>query len=571
MHPTARTVQTSAGSRRWLPAVGVLIVLGFAGPGCAQPQPDLTVMLPMADGIRLATDVYLPETGGPKWPVRLLRTPYGRVRFKPDRGADADHGYAMVFQDMRGRFDSQGNALAFIDCGWSRNPDGVDTINWILRQPWCNGKLGTEGGSAMGITQCMLAAADPPNLAAQYIAVAAPCLYHHAAYPGGGLRASLLVTWLTDCRFHPDNLWLIASHPFYDGHWKGVDSIARADRINVPAVHLGGWYDVFSQGTIDAFTSRHNHGGPGARGRQKLIIGPWDHGGPQRDPKSPVPKPRPVGEITFPPDSLKTPCPCRPREWFDYYLKGIDTGIDKVPAVQYYTMGAVGEEAAGGNRWHTADNWPIPSNPTPFYFQPDGTLSRTRPDKEQGLRGYRYNPLEPVPTRGGCLLCLPAGPYDQRDLEQRPDVLTFTTQPLAEPLEVTGRITARLVIISDRVDTDFTVKLTDVYPGGRSMLVADGLARCRCRRGCDRLALLKPGQPTPLEVDLWSTSIVFNRGHRIRAAVSSSNYPRFDVNVNTGWPAWPMGPVLIAHNRIACNSTHASHVLLPVVTRRAHE
>jgi len=170
-----------------------------------------------------------------------------------------------------------------------------------------------------------------------------------------------------------------------------------------------------------------------------------------------------------------------------------------------------------------------------------------------------------VPTRGGCLLVLTAGSFDQQDLEQRPDVITFTTGPLTEPIEVTGRLTARLVITSDRVDTDFAVKLTDVYPDGRSMNVADGLARCRSRKGFDHLAVLTPGEPTPIEVDLWSTSIVFNKGHRIRVAVSSSNYPRFDVNVNTGWPGWPMGPVLPAHNQVLCSQSHASHIILPVI------
>lgn len=532
-------------------------------------------MVPMTDGTLLATDVYLPATGGPQWPVRLVRTPYGRTRFNREYGAKADRGYVMVIQDMRGRFDSEGKDLAFIDCGWGDNRDGLDTIKWILDQPWCNGRIGTEGASAMGITQCMLAPTDPPGLVAQYIMVAAPSLYHHASYVSGALRAALVDGWLTGAGFHPDNLWLTCLHPFYDGHWRKLDSVAESHRIKVPAVHFGGWYDVFLQGTIDGFVSRHNDGGPGAKGKQKLIIGPWGHGGPKRDSDLPLAaKASPIGELTFPANSLKTPFSCGADEWFDFHLKGIDTGVEKVPAVQYYTMGAVGEEDAPGNQWHTADNWPVPAKPTPFYLYSDNSLSRKAPETTSEQVAFIHDPLNPVPTRGGCLLLswneygtkrkVAPGIYDQRDIEQRPDVVTFTSEPLAEPLEVTGRLTARLFVASDRIDTDFAVKLTDVYPDGRSMNIADGLARCRYRKGFDRLTLLQPGQPTEIEVDLWSTSMVFNKGHRIRVAVTGSNYPRFDVNPNTGWPAWPMGTMLKAHNQLFCGREHPSRIILPV-------
>jgi len=546
------------------------LVVGAAASQAAEPKANLTTMVPMKDGTRLATDVYLPTTGGPQWPVRLVRTPYGRVNYNREYGAKAERGYAMVVQDMRGRFDSEGKDLAFIDCGWGHNQDGLDTVKWILAQSWCNGKIGTEGASAMGITQCMLAPTDPPGVVAQYIIVAAPSLYHHASYVSGALRAVLVDGWLTGGGFDPDNVWLTCLHPFSDGHWHDLNSIAQAPRIKLPAVHFGGWYDVFLQGTIDGFVSRHNDGGPGAKGKQKLIVGPWGHGGPKAD--SGLPKP--MGELTYPPNSLKTPFPCGGDAWFDFYLKGIDTGVEKVPAVQYYTMGAVGEEDAPGNEWQTADNWPVPAEPTPFYLHADRGLSRKAPETANGRQVFTYDPLDPAPTRGGCLLLswseygtkrkVTSGTYDQRDIEQRPDVITFTTEPLAESLEVTGRLTARLFVVSDRIDTDFAVKLTDVYPDGRSLNVADGLARCRYRKGFDRLTPLEPGQPAEIEVDLWSTSMVFNKGHRIRVAVTGSNYPRFDVNPNTGWPAWPMGPTLKAHNQVLCDKEHPSCIILPV-------
>jgi len=574
--------------RHGLPFLCLGVLATASGVLAVDPKASLTVMVPMSDGTRLATDVYLPTSGepltdprksvkgGPAWPVRLVRTPYGRTRYNREYGPRAQRGYAMVTQDMRGRFDSQGKDLAFVDCGWGRNQDGVDTIRWILAQPWCNGKIGTEGASAMGITQYMLAPAQPPGLIAQYILVGAPSLYHHASYVSGAMRSALIIGWLTDGGFDPDNIWLTFLHPFYDDHWRQVDSIVQAPQVNVPAVHFGGWFDVFQQGTIDGFTSRQYDGGLGAQGKQKLIIGPWGHGGPKRDSDLPLPpKAKPIGQLTFPPNSLKPPFNCGVEEWFDFYLKGIDTGVEKVPAVQYYTMGAIGENGAPGNEWRTSDRWPLKTEPVRFYLNADKTLSSADPTVNNGAVSFEYDPLKPVPTRGGCLLLswdepgtgkrVTSGSYDQRDLEQRPDVVTFTTAPLDEPLEVTGRLTARLFVISDRIDTDFAVKLTDVYPDGRSMNIADGLARARLRKGLDRLVPLTPGEMAFVEVDLWSTSMVFNKGHRIRVAVTSSSYPRFDLNPNTGWPDWPMGPTLIAHNQILCGQVTPSCIVLPVV------
>lgn len=509
----------------------------------------------MADGTPLATDIYLPSGKGP-WPVRLIRTPYNRTHYAQQYGNGRASGYAMVIQDMRGRFDSEGKDLPFFESGWGQHQDGLDTIKWISAQPWCNGKIGTQGSSAMGITQILLAASHSPQVKAQYIDVATSSLYHSAVYPGGGLGWALMMGWLTGMNFDHDNVWLAALHPFYDGHWKLLDAGPRAEIVEQPAVFSGGWYDIFIQGTIDAFLERQTRGGPGARGQQKLIIGPWPHRGPSDEP---------VGELTFPKQSKRPPFPCDPEKWFDHYLKGKENGIAQIPAVQYYTMGAVGERSAPGNVWKTAASWPVPCQEVAYYFQPKGELKPESPSSETGARAYVYDPLDPVPTIGGCLLTLPAGSYDQRAIEQRPDVVTFTTDEFKKPLEITGRLKAHLFIVSDCVDTDFAAKLTDVYPDGRSMLIADGLLRCRYRDGADRQVLLTPGNPTPIEIDLWSTSIVMAKEHRLRVAVSSSNYPRFDTNLNTGWPGWPMGSLRVAHNQVLCNRAHPSHIILPVI------
>jgi len=539
-------------------ALAVILPAGLRGAPRDAIEPHLTVMVPMRDGVRLATDVYLPESGGPSWPVRLTRTPYGRKGYAREYGSQAQRGYAMVVQDMRGRFDSQGKDLAFADCGWAGQQDGLTTLEWLHAQEWCNGKVGTEGASAMGITQYLLAPVAGDRVAAQYILVGAPSLYHHASYVGGAFRLSLTTGWLSDGRFAPENFWIVAAHPLYDPYWQDRDAIRRAPDVNAPAVHFGGWYDVFQQGTIDGFASRQERGGPKARGTQKLIIGPWAHAGPQD---------KPLGELRFPDNQRAIPVPLGASEWFDHHLKGLDTGVEKAPAVQYYTMGAIGEPGAAGNLWRTADAWPVPARATSFYLHADGTLARSRPDAAavDAAVEYTFDPLNPVPTHGGCLLLLPPGIFDQRALEARPDVVTFTSAPLEQPLEVTGRLRAQIELITDRVDTDVAVKLTDVYPDGRSYNIADGLARARARAGFERISLLTPGEPATLEVDLWSTSYVFNRGHRIRVAVTGSNYPRFDVNPNTGRPHWPLDPLLSARHRILCSADRASRVILPVV------
>lgn len=539
-----------------------LLALAVSG-ACAQaPKPTLTEMVPMADGTRLATDVYLPGQGTGPWPTVVIRTPYNRSQYNREYGTWAQKGYAIVLQDMRGRFASEGLDLAFFGCGWGEHRDGADTLAWITKQPWSDGRIGTAGASAMGITQNLLAVAAPDGLAAQYILVAAGSLYHHAAYTGGALRLALVSGWLFDNRFDPANVWLTVLHPMYDAHWKRFDAIAQADKTRAPAVHYGGWYDVFLQGTLDAFVARQEHGGPGSRGTQKLIIGPWSHGGPG-DPS----RPRPVGELTYPDNSRHVPAEVNAQAWFAHYLRGDDNGIDRTPPVHYYTMGAIGEPNAPGNVWRHEDAWPPPSEPTAYFLHVDGTLSRDKSDASNDTRVFVADPRDPVPTRGGCNLCIPPGPFDQREIEQRPDVLVFTSVPLDEPIEVTGRVTARLFVSSDRPDTDVAVKLCDVYPDGRSFNVCDGLLRLRHRNGFDRVDLLEPDEIGGVEVDLWSTSLVFNRGHRIRVEVAGSNYPRFDVNPNTGWPAWPFCPVQTARNTIHCSGPHASQIVLPVVRR----
>jgi len=510
-----------------------------------------TVKLEMSDGAKLATDIYLPSGDGP-FPVLLLRTPYNKHRRKVP--GYARRGYAVVIQDMRGRFVSEGENIPFIGCGWEKYRDGVETVQWITKQSWCNGKIGTLGGSALGITQNLLAAAAPEGVTAQYIQVAAASLYHHAAYVGGACRQSQLVGWLKNNKFAPEALKMYRAHPAYDQFWHKYDSTRRHSTMNIPAIHVGGWFDTFSQGTIDSFIGRQYKGGKGARGGQKLVMGPWAHGIGRKK----------VGELQFP--NSRFPSKYSTHSWFDFHLKGADNGMAKTPAVAYYVMGDTSGGNGPGNEWRYSEVWPIPAGDRQFYLCGDGSLSAEKSVEENPLyKEYVFNPESPCPTVGGRNLCLPSGPMDQGEIESRADVLNFTTRVLAEPLEVTGRVYARIFIASSAVDTDLSVRLCDVYPNGKSYLMAEGMLRLRFRDGFDGGKPLVPGKVYSVLVDCWSISIVFNKGHRIRVSVTSSNHPRFDINPGTGRP-WAEGDKTVTQkNRIYCGSKYPSHMILPVI------
>jgi len=540
----------------------VLALLAAAVPSRAAEAPSRpdwtskTVMVEMGDGAHLATDVVLPPAGDGPWPVILGRTPYGRSQHGAPQMA-AMLGYAAVSQDMRGRFDSEGANLPFIGCGWVDYRDGAETVEWIRRQPWSDGKVGTLGGSAGGITQNLLAAAVPEGLVCQYIVVAAANLYTDAAYPGGALRKEQIENWTRGNKFDAKAMEVWRAHPAFDEYWHRFDSTRRHDRMTCPAVHVGGWFDTFSQGTIDAFVGRQTRGAEGARGTQKLVMGPWTHGGMNRGRQ---------GALTFP--GAKPPPQYDMLLWFAHYLKGEDNAAAGAPPVAYYTMGDCDDPDAPGNAWRFAKAWPVPAEATPAYFHADGSLSREKPAGQGDASCvYTFDPAKPCPTLGGRNLTIPAGPRDQRKVEERDDVLTFTSRPLDEPVEVTGRLRARVFVASDARDTDLSVRLSDVYPDGRSMLIADGILRLRYRESLSEPVLLEPGKVYEVEVDLWSTSLVFNKGHCVRVAVTSSNHPRFDLNPGTGEPWTSTEKRVPQTNRVYCDAARPSCIILPVVEK----
>ncbi len=520
-----------------------------------------TYMVSMRDDVSLATDVYLKYAGYPSHGSVLMRTPYNKdaiALFHPrwQVGQNADRGWPTVVQDMRGRYASEGVDRVL----WRAHTDGPDTLQWMAEQDWSNGRVATIGRSALGIAQYLMAGAAPPELSCQCIFYATPDLHRDAFFQGGQFRKSLMDGWL-GLMGSTHILPAVLQHENYTrAFWGNVSLTGRWGNVSVPAIHLGGWYDVFLQGTIDAFTGYNDRGGDGARGASKLIIGPWVH---TRELQTRQ------GELTYPPNALDTFSLDMFRDMIAQYTGDGPDRFDRWPTVSYYVMGDVDNASAPGNEWRCSPVWPPGAERTSFYLHENGSLLRSR-RADAGSISYRYDPTDPVPTVGGQNLALvqDAGPYDQRAVEDRSDVLVFTSPPLAEPLEATGPIEARLHLSSDCVDTDVTVKLTDVYPDGRSMLITDGILRMRNRNSRGRWDLMQPGAVYEVSVDLGSTSYIWNEGHRIRLAVSSSNYPRFLANPNVAAGVRQNTSFRVANNTLYLGPVRSSRLILPVVGQK---
>jgi uncharacterized protein len=518
-------------------------------------KPDLTLMIPMRDGTSLPTDLYLPTPNAKGLPCILLRSPSGRQANWKAFAHIAKAGYAVAIQDTRNVLDSEGKTFPFISDGWGKMQDGYDTVEWLANSPYTNGKIGTWGASALGITQLLMAPTHPPHLKCQYIMVAAASLYHHGIFPGGQLLKHQAESWLGYYARDTGVLSYICQRPFYNEFWEQLNTTEVADRVQIPGMHIGGWYDTFLQGTLAAFTARQYHGGPGAKGQQKLVIGPWTHFWPMSIK---------YGDFEIPKGAENPPIDISPKRWFDYYLKDIDNNVDDLPIVTYYIMGPFDGSESSGNRWQTASQWPIPAIITPFYLTPHKSLQTDF--STEGQLSFVYDPRHPIPTLGGRNLFLESGPKDQQSIEKRPDVLTFTTSPLAEDLEVTGPLTATLFVSSDQKDTDFILRLTDVYPDGKSILISEGAYRLgvMCYESEDKKEL-RANQPTEILLDLWATSLVFAKGHSIRVSISSSNYPRYEKNLNVGLLGGQSGKFNIAKNSLYMGPQYPSRIILPVV------
>lgn len=544
---------TGSFLKKFLIVFSLLVHLTLA----AEAVPSATVHIPMRDGVELTTDLYYPKGSiiTNEYPCILIRLPGGRKAQSWLPLADmAEYGYVVAIQDTRSALDPEGATLPYISDGWGVHQDGFDTINWLASSSFTNGLIGTAGFSAGGVTQLMLAPTAPPALKCQYIGQAFGSLYHHAIFHGGQFQKNQVEMWLSLYASHPSVLESVSRQPIYNDFWQNFNSMSMAHQVDVPAVHYGGWFDPFIQGTIDAFVARQNNSLESAKKGQKLLIGPWTHYWP---------KDLSLGDFKVPENAQKPPIDISPKRWFDYYLKGVKNGAADIEAVTYYVMGPLDGTSSSGNVWRHAKEWPIPAIDTALFLTADKALTK-QPSSEPGFLSYTNDPSAPVPTLGGRNLFLQSGPKDQKPIESRQDVLVFTTPILENDIEVTGQIFAKLYFTSHIPDTDVAVRLTDVYPDGKSLLIADGIIRTGGPFG--------PGvsgqTPHELTIDLSSTSMVFAKGHRLRVSIAGSNYPRFEINLHGGTLEEGKSPI-VANCRIYVGKDTPSRLILPIVKNGA--
>jgi uncharacterized protein len=632
-HPQCRVQQCRGAVRQiagWailspaliIAAVLVLptLVLAQSSSNIAAVHVDANVMLRMRDGVRLATDVYRPASGA-SVPAILVRTPYGKDSLTGDGMFFAQHGYAYIAQDTRGRFKSEGSFQPYVQ----DDADGRDTAGWLNAQPWFDHQrgFGVLGDSYMASTALSLAEMDPPNLKAAYLSFASASYHDDGAWRGGAfqLAHNVFFTVVTACpqrleRAAPatahtplklplpgagdigalfalesatplDQRLLADNCPWYhdwltnsDENWywdqMGLNHAAYFDHLPpIPIAFMTGWYDQFLGGTLVDYQ--------GAPADTSLTIGPWVHEGMDHSTAGDAYFGQAANEDRFD-DEL---------HWFNRYLHGGDASGPQPGTVRYFLMGggttdpaqhlANGQIDVGGT-WQTAPAWPPPDvQSAPYYFHADGSLSTDRPGREVPDT-YAYDPVDPVPTIGGNIssgaVFAPAGAYIQRcrrdwpacrgstdDLASRADVLSFQTDPLDQDLAVVGAVSVELWASTDAPDTDFTAKLLDVYPDGDAVNVADGILRARYREGTAEAQFVSPGVPSKYVIDLWHTAMLFKAGHRLRVDISSSNFPHFDRNLNTGFPIGTdaLDDAVVATQTVFHDSLRASRIVLPVL------
>jgi len=520
------------------------------------PVTETHVMVPVRDGTKLSTYIFRPQGAGP-WPV-LYEQRYADLRGAASRKAHARlaaAGYIVAAQNFRGAQLSEGTWVGYRALGWGAERDGYDTVAWLARQPWSTGKVGSFGGSQAGYAQNFLAVTRPEHLVCQYMIDTGLSLFHEGYRIGGTTRPERFKAMDVNCRQPADNRRLLDewfAHPTYDTYWEDEDCTRHFAAMDVPCFTIGSWYDFMCVGSVESFIGRQHHAGAGSREKQQLVIGPWLHGGTKATTK--------IGELSYS-ENIRFTAEDHMIRWFDHYLKGVDNGVDRDPAVRYYVMGAVGEPDAPGNLWRTAADWPGPARAEPYYLREGGGLTTGAPGPEEEPTTFLADPLHPNQIPGRAF----PGARDARSFESQDEVRTFTSLPLTEPVEWTGKVRAVLYVASSAPDTDFIVRLSDVYPDGRSILLMDSVRRARYREGYEREVFLEPGQVAEVAFDVGWTSQVFNRGHRIRVTVASTGAPFYEPNPNTGEPLTiePPKASIVARNEVHHNRRHASRVIAP--------
>ena len=545
----------------------------------------------MRDGVLLSADIYRPPGRG-KHPVLLVRTPYDKNSEGESCRAAAEHGYVCISQDVRGRYASQGEWYPFKN----ESNDGYDTVEWAAALPYSDGQVGMFGESYVGATQWLAAISHPPHLVAIQPSVTASDYHDGWVYQGGALELWFDQSWtsilavetlqrsamnsipaldwtrkLPESDFpvlhleNPANLapyyfdWL--AHPGDDAYWKQWSIEPHYSEMPLASLHVGGWYDVFLRGTLRNYTGMRAHAPKAwARDHQELTIGPWIHDGPMNGK---------AGSLDFGSaaafDENQTIL-----TWYDQIFKHENPQGKRV---RIFVMGI--------NQWREEDDWPIPRTACTRYYlnsaghanssSGDGSLSAHLPGQSH-FDAFTYDPANPVPTRGGSLCCLhdrvtqePSGVFDQAEIEKRNDVLIYTTAAFDQDFEVTGPLTAEIYISSSAADTDLTAKLVDVWPNGFVQNLADNIQRLRYRNAAEKPELLEPGKIYKVVIDIGATSNLFRVGHRLRLELSSSNFPRFDRNLNTAESPEHGTKFASAENRIYHDAEHPSAIVLPVI------
>ena len=606
------------------------------------PQFDVTqveknLMVPMRDGVKLATDIYRPAVDGKlvdqKLPLLLHRTAYGKTgqRLVSTAQYFARNGYIVALQDDRGTYDSEGVQYKYIGMG----RDGYDAVEWLAKLPYTDGQVGMWGTSYAAHTQATAAILNPPHLKTLIINQGGVQNgWNHKIRNHGAFELAQQVGWafaqlaaqsnnpvakamimaerpadwvsslpakrglnpLSSAPNFEEYIFDMMTRADYDEYWKQPDvnwSAHYEKTSDIPMMHITGWYDSYAGGTIA------NYLGLSAlkNSPMRLLVGPWLH---SRNTQSYA------GDVEFGPDAAIADFhEGLHLRWFDHFLKGRINGVAQEPPAQIFVMGTgdghkdAHERLYHGGYWRTVESWPLPDTRfTNYYLHSDGSLQTTAPTSDPPPTAYTYDPRDPVPTIGGAFssttgLAAP-GAFDQRErhfsadtttgflgskppylpLKARPDVMVFQTEPLAEDVEVVGPIVVKLFASSTAVDTDFTAKLIDVYPptkdfpSGFEMNLTDGILRARYRSSPEKPEFMKPGEVYEFQIEPFPTANVFKKGHRIRVDISSSNFPRFDVNPNTGEPIGMSRRFRVADNAIFHTATRPSHVVLPIVPRQ---
>jgi putative CocE/NonD family hydrolase len=584
-------------------AVGALSSLASSA-SLQQPAPaearqqviiEYGVRARMRDGVSLVADVFRPSKTG-KFPVLLERTPYNRKGDASSAHELAAHDYVVILQDTRGRFDSEGEFYPFRH----ESHDGYDSVEWAAGLPYSNGEVGMFGGSYVGATQMLAAMANPPHLKAIFPYVTASEYYEGWTYQSGALMQWFAGSWSSGLAVDTlrrqaeararANEWVktlpVEEYPllspppvselapYYrdwveheqsDDYWKRWKISDHYAQMSVKSLHAGGWHDLFLKGSVTNYMGMREKGPTKeARDGQRLLVGPWAHAATSPEGK--------IGDVVFGKNAVLDHTQAA-LEWFDYALKGARNAYATGKPVRIFVM--------GDNVWRDENEFPLARTRYAKYFlhssrgangvAGDGLLSETAPGAERA-ETYDYDPSDPVPTIGGRLCCgpaIPPGPFDQRPNETRPDVLVFSTPPLARDTEVTGFITVELYAASTAVDTDFTALVADVDPSGYARFLTDGIVRARYRNSTERPEAIVPGEIYKYTIDLWATSNVFKAGHKIRVYISSSNFPRFNRNLNTGELILGSKRMVTAKQTVLHDAEHPSSIILPVIPSKS--